>query len=170
MKGWLGRIYEVFFTFEGRLNRKRFWLRMSVLYLLAQGLAALGAYLFPLLGLSSSLTMAYSVGMTILFWLGSASLWVRRFHDRNVSGWWYALFFAFIFVAALYLIYAVVLTGGDATAPDMVRARYLVVAALMAWLYVAIRFGFRSGTPGENRYGPDPLGKTVPLPEEIHIS
>ncbi len=170
MNGWLHRIYTTFFTFQGRLNRRRFWFRLCIWYLLAQGLAALGVYLLPAMGASASFVNAYSVAMSVLFWLGSASLWVRRFHDRNVSGWWCGLFFAFIFFVLLYLIYVVVAYGNDASAPEMVMAKYLMAAALMIWLYVAIRFGFRSGTPGPNRFGPDPLGLTAQLPEEIRIS
>ncbi len=170
MKERMQLLSELFFTFRGRLNRKRFWMRMLVLYFFMQVLGAVGAYVLPALGFPAQVAMVYSIGMTLLFWLGSASLWVRRFHDRNVSGWWYGLYFFFILGVFAYLVYAVAISGGDAAAPDMVLAKYLIVAALMAWLFVAIRFGLRRGTPGPNRYGPDPLGMTAALPPEIRIS
>lgn len=171
MDGWFRRIADMFFTFRGRLNRRRFWMRMLVLYLVVQILAAVGTQFLPALGLSSSVMLVYSVGMTLLFWLSSASLWVRRFHDRNVSGWWYGLYFLFILAVFGWLIYAVTVSGGDVNAPDMQTAKYLIAAGLMAWLFVTIRFGLRKGTAGPNRYGPDPLGQepSVPLPGEIHI-
>lgn len=170
MNDWVRRIAEAFFSFRGRLSRKRFWLRMLVLYGVMQVLAGAVAYGVPALGFSAQVTLYASLAMTLLFWLGSASLWVRRFHDRNVSGWWYAVFFAFILGVFCWLVYAVAVSGGDADSPDMVLAKYLVVGALMAWLFVAVRFGFRRGTPGPNRYGPDPLGGGAELPEEIRIS
>lgn len=170
MKRTLRRIREGYFSFRGRLPRKIFWLRMLVLYMAMQVLAGAVAYGVPALGFSEQATLYASLAMTFLFWVGSASLWVRRFHDRNVSGWWYAAFFAFILGVFAYLVYAVALTGGEASSPDMVLAKYLIIAALMAWLFVAVRFGFRRGTPGPNRYGPDPLGMTAELPGEIRIS
>ncbi len=159
MDGWFRRIADMFFTFRGRLNRRRFWMRMLALYLVVQILAAVGTQFLPALGLSSSVMLVYSV------------LWVRRFHDRNVSGWWYGLYFLFILAVFGWLIYAVTVSGGDVNAPDMQTAKYLIAAGLMAWLFVTIRFGLRKGTAGPNRYGPDPLGQepSMPLPGEIHI-
>lgn len=74
MDGWFRRIADMFFTFRGRLNRRRFWMRMLALYLVVQILAAVGTQFLPALGLSSSVMLVYSVGMTLLFWLSSASL------------------------------------------------------------------------------------------------
>lgn len=108
---WLRRIREGYFSFRGRLPRKIFWLRMLVLYMAMQVLAGAVAYGVPALGFSEQATLYASLAMTFLFWVGSASLWVRRFHDRNVSGWWYAAFFAFILGVFSYLVYAVALTG-----------------------------------------------------------
>ena len=35
----------------------------------------------------------------------------------------------------------------------------LVIATGVIWLAFMIELGFRPGTPGENQYGPDPLGR-----------
>ena len=50
MDGWLRRIADMFFTFRGRLNRRRFWMRMLALYLVVQILAAVGTQFLPALG------------------------------------------------------------------------------------------------------------------------
>lgn len=55
---------------------------------------------------------------------------VRRFHDRDMSGWWYLLFVALGFVPIVSFVSSVAM---------------IVIAAL-------------PGTPGPNRFGPDPLG------------
>lgn len=61
--------------------------------------------------------------------LPQLSLTVRRFHDRNISGWWYLA----LFIANLI--------------------PYLNVVAGLAILVITVL----RGTEGPNRFGPDPL-------------
>ena len=54
---------------------------------------------------------------------------VRRFHDRNISGWWYLALFILSFVPYIGLIPGIAI---------------LVISVLR-------------GTEGPNKFGPDPL-------------
>jgi uncharacterized membrane protein YhaH (DUF805 family) len=66
---------------------------------------------------------------TLAMLLPLISLQVRRFHDRNISGWWYLALFALSFIP-----YAMFLT-----------APVTIVISLLP------------GTKGPNKFGSDPL-------------
>lgn len=61
--------------------------------------------------------------------LPAITVQVRRFHDRNISGWWYLALFILGFVPYLGLISGIAI---------------LVISVLR-------------GTEGPNKFGPDPL-------------
>lgn len=118
------------FSFEGRVNRAKFWLvniGLAVVQAIVFGLAG-GASLMsedpanmtmPSLGLSSVVCLLVFIA---IFWAGLA-IAVKRWHDRNKSGWW-------------VLIAFVPVIGG---------------------LWYLIECGFLPGTTGANSYGADPL-------------
>jgi len=88
-----------------------------------------------------------------LFWLGCIALvvWglatlipslavtVRRLHDRNMSGWYLVGFIGAIIVLSLVPVVGPLLMV-------LLEIGYLVLMVL-------------PGTPGPNKYGPDPLGR-----------
>jgi len=105
-------------------------------------------------------------GLFFLLWLflliPSLAVTVRRLHDSNRSGWWilgpmvpYAL--------GWFALAAAVGDGKPALNP---AAGPLVLIGVLAFL-VSVIFGLvmlifmlLEGTPGPNRYGPDPKGRT----------
>jgi uncharacterized membrane protein YhaH (DUF805 family) len=80
-----------------------------------------------------------------LVWVGLAVA-TKRLHDRDKSAWWLLLFYA---------LPAVLGNVGDA-AGGIGGMLSLVGVAISIWAMVEL--GFLRGTPGPNRYGPDPLG------------
>ena len=120
---------NLLFGFQGRVNRAPFWyvhvgvvIAQIIVFSVAGGAALLAG---------DPRAMAASAGATglvawLLFipilWIGLAVA-VKRYHDRDKSGWW-------IFIVFVPLIGAI-------------------------WYLVEV--GFLPGTPGPNRYGPDPL-------------
>jgi uncharacterized membrane protein YhaH (DUF805 family) len=72
----------LFFSFEGRINRGKFWLGIVILWAVVWVLAII----------------AGATGSTFLWWLitflGILIIWpslalsIKRWHDRNKSGWW----------------------------------------------------------------------------------
>ena len=129
-----------FFSFEGRINRKPFWL--SILALIVIGVIAnrIDASLF--FGYTGPFpvhtdfrvihtgTGFFYMNIRPVSWLvGLLMIWpvlavrAKRWHDRDKSAWW-------------ILIDFVPIIGG---------------------LWALIETGFLPGTIGENRFGPDPL-------------
>ncbi|RUM27039.1 DUF805 domain-containing protein [Rhizobium vallis] len=123
-------------TFSGRASRSEYWwfqlFYLSIAIILAILAALSGAFsvnqdesspvIFIFGGIGGLLALA--LALPIL------SLQVRRFHDRNMSGWWYL---------------AVIILGG--AIPYIGRATGIAVAVLSTM----------KGTEGPNKFGPDPL-------------
>lgn len=121
---------NLLFSFQGRINRARFWLihvGMWVVMAVAFGVLVGGAALSgdPEAAMRSAGTvpgLILAVVYVVMVWIGLAA-GVKRWHDRNKSGWW-------------ILIGLVPVIGG---------------------LWYLIECGFLPGTPGPNTYGDDPL-------------
>ena len=127
---WMLMPYRRYFDFEGRSQRKEYWMFALFTILVAVVLCVLmfsGG--FPLNGDSESPGMMFWLGAALLgvFWLAkiipSIAVQVRRFHDQDRSGW-------------MVLIALVPYVGG------------LIVLVFMCL----------EGTRGPNRFGPDPKG------------
>jgi len=105
--------------FSGRASRSEFWYWMlfTVLVSIAMTMIDLG-----ILGISSNVNPFSSIWSLIAF-LPSLAIGVRRLHDTDRNGWW-------------WLIAFIPLIG----------------------IIVLIVFWCLEGTPGSNRFGPDPLG------------
>ena len=126
---------SLLFSFDGRVNRAKFWLVLiatDVVFFVLLGIlmAATGMSMdVSADGSMPSMGGGGIVGGLIALVLFVAAMWiglamgVKRYHDRNKSGWW-------------VLIAFVPVIGG---------------------LWYLIEAGFLSGTSGPNQYGPDPL-------------
>jgi len=81
-------------------------------------------------GVTLGMLTLYSIYALAAF-IPSIAVTVRRLHDRNMSGWWYPGFI----VASLIPVVGII--------------------AAIAFLVIM----FLDGTPGTNRFGPDPKGR-----------
>ncbi|MDT3499434.1 DUF805 domain-containing protein [Stenotrophomonas maltophilia] len=115
--------------FEGRANRREYWMFQLFLFLVATAVSLLAGVLAIILRSSPDALSAILIGMMALLglmWLATIvpliAVTVRRLHDCNQSGW-------------LYLL-ALVPMGG----------------------LVILVFALLPGTPQENPYGPVPVG------------
>jgi uncharacterized membrane protein YhaH (DUF805 family) len=161
---WMLMPFRRYADFSGRSRRKEFWMFQLLALLVAIAIYALilsgGGY--------QMLTASSAVDGTIseaqlnemspgpLFWGGIilAVLWVlaafipslavtvRRLHDRNMSGWYLLGFIVAVFILSMIPLIGVLLAL-------LLEIGYIVVLAL-------------PGTPGPNKYGPDPLGQADP--------
>ncbi len=121
---------DLLFSFQGRVNRAKFWLvniGLCVVEAIVFGIAGGGAMMSgdPTAVDMSSLGVMGIIGLLffiVFFWIGLAVA-VKRWHDRGKSGWW-------------VLIALVPVIGG---------------------LWYLIECGFLKGTTGANTYGADPL-------------
>jgi uncharacterized membrane protein YhaH (DUF805 family) len=133
-------LQDKYVTFSGRASRSEFWWFMLFLFLVLIAFVAI-FLLFGGLGAMQSgnadalFSGAFAI-VTIaggLFWLATVlptiSVIVRRFHDINISGWWYLG----------------CIVGGFIP----------YVGGLISLIPYVI--GLIKGTAGDNKFGPDPL-------------
>ncbi|MBY5563012.1 DUF805 domain-containing protein [Rhizobium leguminosarum] len=121
-------------TFSGRASRSEYWWFMLFCVLALFPLAILAFVLaFATSGGGAPSPIHYTVVIWMLFilavFLPVTALQVRRFHDRNISGWWYLALFILSYIPYVVLV----------TAP------------------VTIVISMLPGTEGPNKFGADPL-------------
>ena len=123
---------EKYLSFHGRLNRKRYFFRMLLLF----PLEILGVLLTEDIAFSVNFLQNYPITynvvcilLTCIFLVLSTSLSVRRLHDLNLHGW------LIVPIYVISLFFPIVHTVVDGC------------------------FLFHKGTEGPNKYGPDPLAK-----------
>lgn len=158
--------------FSGRSRRMEYWMWVLFQFLLY---LALWVIFFALAGAaiwSGDPTNALAAGAAIVIFLliymviglalliPSLAVTVRRLHDTNRSGWWLGGFF----IAYLGLVVVNVAMMGVLTqSPDSlgaVTAVYGIIGlGMLGYGIVLLVFMFLDGTPGPNRYGPDPKGR-----------
>ena len=143
MLDWAILPFKRYFDFQGRSRRMEYWsfaLLLFVVYVVLLGIMMAGG--FSLAALSGDPAAAASATMGPVFCIGagllglfglaiiipSIAVVVRRLHDRDMSGWWY-----------LGMIVAAMIP-------------FVGFIASIAFLVLM----FLPGTPGPNRFGPDP--------------
>ncbi len=139
---WMILPLKRYFEFSGRSCRREYWLFALLnvivvvgLVILMMGTAGTGAMLSQeMAGANEPFGLLMGgFGLALMAWgllvfIPSLAVTVRRFHDRDMSGWWYA---AFIFGSLIPFIGFLISIG------------LIVLMAL-------------PGTAGPNRFGPDP--------------
>jgi uncharacterized membrane protein YhaH (DUF805 family) len=95
----------------------------------------------------AGLTLALLVILYIpLIWIGLA-IGAKRLHDRDKSAWWLLVFYA---------APGILSTAGNRLEDVGFIILHVISFAISVWAFVEL--GCLRGTPGPNRYGPDPLG------------
>jgi uncharacterized membrane protein YhaH (DUF805 family) len=152
------------FSFEGRINRAKYWLVALIsviagMFILMRSLFALAdrvndadpatiATVFPILFYA----IAYPL-IAVSTWIYAATS-VKRLHDRNKSGWWIVPF-----CVLPILLPDVAGRLGNSYAAFFIG---LIAFVLSIWSFVET-FCLR-GTRGPNRFRPDPLPKVQARP------
>src|SRR5262245_50540211 len=138
---------NLFFGFQGRINRAKWWLAILI-YVVAASLIiglVLGveeAVATPTL--SANWIIAVLLYIPIL--ISAIALGIKRLHDRNKSGWWLVLFYV-----VPYALQGIGTLMGEGI--GMVLS--LIGGAISIWALVEL--GILRGTIGANQYGPDPV-------------
>lgn len=138
---WMILPYRRYFDFSGRSRRLEYWMFtvfcvMVVVVMMALILA--GGFPFQMLSDPENVQLSFGplfwLGFVILglFWLGTlipgVAVIIGRLHDRDMSGWWYLG----IIVASMIPI-----------------VNFISGIAFIVLMFLP-------GTPGPNRFGPDP--------------
>lgn len=127
--------------FSGRACRSEYWWfqLFSFIVSVVTALIAL-AFIMPFDIYSQEQMAAFLIKIysivaipALLLFLPQLSVQVRRFHDRNISGWWLLLFYILNFVPFVNFV------------------------AFIVMLVITVQ----KGTDGSNRFGRDPLGPDI---------
>lgn len=172
-----------FFRFDGRINRALLWQALLIVALLAGLLEVAGQVVRAVEGGTSlALRLGFDIdfdfglgdvfkavdprtyrslasagqatlilkalGTALFFWIFLAT-GIKRLHDRGRSGWWLA---PFVFVPRLLFHFSDWLP----TSSWFVPFDWAIYAL---WLWGFVELFIAPGTPGDNRFGPDPLAK-----------
>ncbi len=149
-QGWR----QIFFRWDNRLNRKRYFLRLMLVQLIFVPVSILMMFLphdiVSFLGLALGVVWLIPIGM----------LCVRRCHDLGRSGW-FLIKTAIPILGMLWCI-KYLLRSGDDDSPILSSTIFVIVLGLpfvgiLVWIYLMCADGMRGG----NEYGPDPLGTQV---------
>lgn len=139
------------FSFQGRLNRAKYWL-VALIYLavsivcFAIGLGISSAISSPG-ALTSYLLVAIFVIVSLLAIWSSVAVGIKRLHDRDQSGWWMLVFWGVNTIVSL-------LQKAAATPSSKF---ILGIGSLAVTVWIIVELGCLRGTQGPNRFGSDPL-------------
>ncbi|HEY6256233.1 MAG TPA: DUF805 domain-containing protein [Xanthobacteraceae bacterium] len=137
----------LFSSFSGRISRLPFWIGFAILVAVETTTQWL-----------ASQTGGETLGtiLDLAFTYPEFALAVKRTNDRNLSPWVVGLFFAFNVALDLFT-----LLNGNFDMNNPINEAIAYPFGLFA-LILLIELGFRRGTSGPNRFGPDSLNDGKP--------
>jgi uncharacterized membrane protein YhaH (DUF805 family) len=150
-----------FGSFDGRIGRKTFWLTSIAIFAAELIAAFAGALIIALLSgdWEAKAGDRWIDAVYLVFLYPKFIIDVKRGHDRKIPMWMIGVFYA-----ALVADYFLVELGWLVDWPDQnvtssVNVVSFIVVILLGifGLALLVELGFRKGTTGSNRYGPDPL-------------
>ena len=169
---WMFMPLKRYADFSGRSRRMEFWMWQlfqiivyAIVVVLMMVLGGGAAMMMGGGGDPSSMMAAGGIAMIIMLLylvyclavlIPSIAVAVRRLHDTNRTGWW---------VLAPLAPYVLMIVAGMMAvgSPDSAGfAGILAMVSLIAVLVLALVllvFYLLDGTPGPNKYGPDPKGR-----------
>jgi uncharacterized membrane protein YhaH (DUF805 family) len=136
---------HLFTSFEGRISRQSFWIAWAA-FIAIEVAISLGTG-------DDNASLNAVLDLVVIY--PQFAVCAKRGHDRNTPSWVAGLFFA------LGAVFDLMILGGWIVNADLTNPTPLVYALLIPLgvfaLVLIIDLGFRRGTVGPNRYGPDPL-------------
>ena len=134
-------LWKLLFSFSGRLGRGKYWGGLAIAFCV--GFLATKS---PRFVTETTLAFVLLGTLLLLYLLIVLTVAIKRLHDLDLSGWW-----ACGFSTALYLTAAI----SHFTEQPM----FIGLGASLLFFAGAIWLGSARGTPGQNRFGPDPLSE-----------
>ena len=144
---------HLFFKFDGRVNRAKFWIAVLIFAAINVVLAIVG-YVMD----QSVVFQALNSMLGIVILIASIAVGVKRLHDRNKSGWYLLLFYL---VPSILVVIGVLIGAFMEDSAIIATVLGLLAFAIGVWAFVEM--GCLRGTIGVNQYGPDPIAPaTIP--------
>ena len=152
---WAKRPIQKYADFTGRAPRAEYWWFVLAMVIIFVALTIVES----ILGLNRMVLGVYGP-LTTLLWLAvlvpSLSVGVRRLHDTNRSGWWLLLMVPYA-IAGVLMVRSMSAAAAAGTVPGFGAAGILMLIGFVC-VIVLLVFYCLAGTPGDNRYGPNPYG------------
>jgi uncharacterized membrane protein YhaH (DUF805 family) len=151
-------VIHLLLGFEGRISRQGFWMGLAILAALEiAARAVLGIPFFP------TATKPVSVRLTeaaieLLTLYPTTAVVVKRLHDRDQPGSYAVWLVGISVIIMITNLFGLTDDPDNPTWLDWVLS-FCAIGIVLAYL---VELGFRRGTRGDNRYGPDPLGAPTP--------
>ena len=144
---------QLFFNFNGRVNRAKFWIAALIFAAINVVMAVLD-YVTD----QSVVFQALNGMLSIVILISSIAVGVKRLHDRNKSGWYLLLFYL---VPSVLVVIGVLV--GAFVEDSTIIATVLGFLAFAIGVWAFVEMGCLRGTIGVNQYGPDPVAPaTIP--------
>ena len=144
---------QLFFNFNGRVNRAKFWIAALIFAAINVVMAVLD-YVTD----QSVVFQALNGMLSVVILISSIAVGVKRLHDRNKSGWYLLLFYL---VPSILVVIGVLI--GAFVEDSTIIATVLALSAFALVVWAFIEMGCLRGTVGVNQYGPDPVAPaTIP--------
>jgi uncharacterized membrane protein YhaH (DUF805 family) len=153
-------------SFEGRINRKPFWIASLIMMAAAMVLSLV------IVAPTTMMSPGLGVFVALIIWLALlypvVALGVKRLHDRGKSGQLMAVFLAPSLILQLGDLTGLTgreqLIGNETVYLPNMLGWLLIVVSLGVAVWALVELGILKGTPGPNSYGPDPLAGTAAQP------
>ena len=150
----------LFFTFDGRMARRAYWIGaawlMVAVFVAVFPIGLVEASSRPEGPMSRWGSIAVFV-LSLMAMIPAYSLTIRRINDLDHPAW-----VAWALVAVSVAEAARSAAGLDYGTNVMTMALGVVFA--LAFLWAVVVLGFRRGTVGPNRHGPNPVADDAPAP------
>jgi uncharacterized membrane protein YhaH (DUF805 family) len=164
---WMVLPLRRYAQFSGRSRRKEYW--MFVLFTII--VSAVASIIDYALGFGRLETTRSAAGMTAAFrnngpvsailglalLLPSIAVSVRRLHDIDRTGWWVLAPLGLLVIGFIVIATAAIAPNSGFAIAGAVLGMILMVGVLIVGIVLLV-FACLDGTPGTNRFGPDPKG------------
>jgi uncharacterized membrane protein YhaH (DUF805 family) len=143
-----GDLKHLWFGFNGRVNRAKYWL-VNIVNIV--GLSVLAGVILGVFGFEMVAWLILGV-LYLVVLVSAVAICIKRLHDRNKPGWW----------AAVFIGLPVVLGGLSTLLGNELLAMVFGLGQFAVAIWGLIELGILRGTVGPNQYGEDPLeGRTA---------
>jgi uncharacterized membrane protein YhaH (DUF805 family) len=163
---------ELFTSFNGRISRKGFWLGFLAMVAVAvvAGLVMLQISPVAAVGMNAAasdgiMVMLVQLAMAVVITYFWSAIIVKRLHDRGKSAMpWAIVFMAPGILLQIMSIFKIgysaeELAGTQIMIPG-IGATVVTLVTVAVGLWMIVELGFLKGSPGDNAYGPSPVGET----------
>jgi uncharacterized membrane protein YhaH (DUF805 family) len=151
-----------FGSFDGRIGRKTFWLTSIAISAAELVVGFIGALIIALISgdWEANAGDRWIDAVFLIFLYPQFIIDVKRGHDRNIPIWVIGVFYAALATDYFLVEFGWLTDWPNQNVTSSVNVVSFIVVILLGIFALAflVELGFRRGTMGPNRYGPDPLG------------